>query len=473
MTKFPKGVSSFGMPIFGETTGRVFFVDSTSPNKGDDTSHGSEPFTPFATLDFAIGQCTANRGDRVYVLPGHTESVTGAAGINCDVAGVSVIGLGVGRDRPRFTFSTSTAASVDINAASVSIRNLVFDLTGIDNLTTGINAKSNDATIVGCEFIFANVTGQAAAVITSDANANRLRVLDNLFAGSSDAGCVVAIGLNCGSALITEGIEIGWNRIVGNFTTGINILATGGGSFSNLFVHDNTIQTLGSAQAGIIYNGDPAVGSTGVIANNQIAGTIIVSLLVINTSVAPYPAAINNFGYDSDTPNVNGVSIPVVGNQLSTSRSLIDEIIGAEMSYNRANYIAVTADLSSATWNTVAAHEILTVTGAVRVRILPICTSSVTSGGAITGILGTETTTNGMITSTDLTTLDAGMAWLSATPSHLYAKTAVLDFIIANGQDVGYTIGSNAATGGIIVFHVWWEPLNSTGAVVAGAGGVL
>src|SRR5262245_26293874 len=76
--------------------GNVFFVQSTHTNKGDSAGKGQTPDAPFATLDYAIGQCTADQGDLIVVLPGHVETVTGAAGVALDVAGVTVLGLGAG-----------------------------------------------------------------------------------------------------------------------------------------------------------------------------------------------------------------------------------------------------------------------------------------------------------------------------------------------------------------------------------------
>src|SRR4051812_41694686 len=74
--------------------GNVFWVQSTSANAGDSAGKGRSPGAPFATIDYAVGQCTAGQGDVILVLPGHVETVTAAAGVALDVAGVSVVGLG-------------------------------------------------------------------------------------------------------------------------------------------------------------------------------------------------------------------------------------------------------------------------------------------------------------------------------------------------------------------------------------------
>lgn len=158
------------------------------------------------------------------------------------------------------------------------------------------------------------------------------------------------------------------------------------------------------------------------------------------------------------------------------ARYIQDRVAGLALNQNSTNYIAVTADFTNATWNTVAAHEILTVTGAVHLIILPEVAGSVTSGGVPGMILGDETTTNSLIATGDVTALATGEWWFDTTYTRtvgLRAQINALDFVVANGKDIGYTITANALTGGSIVFHCWWEPINATGSVAAGAGGVL
>ncbi len=147
------------------------------------------------------------------------------------------------------------------------------------------------------------------------------------------------------------------------------------------------------------------------------------------------------------------------------------------------NYIALSVDLNSATWNTQAAHEILTVTGAINLKIMIEVTETLTDAAdAATMILGDEITTNGMIVSTsvagagDANQLDSGELWVDATPtdvSPIATSTAILEFTVFQGADVGYTIGGSAVVDGTLIMHMWWYPLDSTGAAVVGAGGVL
>ena len=64
LTRFPHGVSSFGMPVVPDIdvvsySGHTFFVDSAT---GSNSTFQGTFERPFATIDYAIGRCTANNG---------------------------------------------------------------------------------------------------------------------------------------------------------------------------------------------------------------------------------------------------------------------------------------------------------------------------------------------------------------------------------------------------------------------------
>ena len=68
-------------------TSNIFFVNSVT---GTDTAgYGQNPDAPFKSINFAVTQCTANQGDRIYVMPLHVETIAGAAGCAVSVAGVA------------------------------------------------------------------------------------------------------------------------------------------------------------------------------------------------------------------------------------------------------------------------------------------------------------------------------------------------------------------------------------------------
>lgn len=146
------------------------------------------------------------------------------------------------------------------------------------------------------------------------------------------------------------------------------------------------------------------------------------------------------------------------------------------------NYFSVSADMSSATWNTVASHEIATVTGMVHMIIIPECTETLVDAADAAYIqFGYEGLTTALIASTGAAgvggnAIAAGEIWIDATPADVFALTSnvrALDVVVNGGLDIGYEITGAALTEGTMVFHVFWEAINATGAVVAGAGGTL
>jgi hypothetical protein len=132
------GANNPGINIFANMppdpekgTGRVFWVGNNSTYvpggvAGSDTAGaaGDDMQHPFATLDYAHNQCSANRGDTIYILPGHAETLSAAA--TFDLAGVTVIGLGQGLQRPQFTVAFA-GDGFTITAADVRIENVYFN----------------------------------------------------------------------------------------------------------------------------------------------------------------------------------------------------------------------------------------------------------------------------------------------------------------------------------------------------------
>ena len=114
---FANGVAIRGMPILNSYGGNIFWVDSGSGSNTNDGTH----VRPYATLDYAVGKCTANNGDLILAKAGHTETVTAAGGLDLDVAGITIIGLGNGSDRPTVNFTTAVTADMDVDADNITI----------------------------------------------------------------------------------------------------------------------------------------------------------------------------------------------------------------------------------------------------------------------------------------------------------------------------------------------------------------
>ena len=153
-----------GVPVGGEfTTGSVFFVDS---NTGSNSNDGKSPDTALATLDYAIGKCTASKGDIIYLMPGHAETTTAIA---IDVAGVSIKGIGRGSARPTITATTGASDLIDITAAGTYMENVLL-VGAASGCTALIDIASADNTFVKVEFRHGAAPTDAVTVTTGARN---------------------------------------------------------------------------------------------------------------------------------------------------------------------------------------------------------------------------------------------------------------------------------------------------------------
>ncbi len=179
----------------GESTGSRFWVSSGT---GSDTAgHGKSPDAPFATLDYASAQCTASKGDIIYLMPGHAETIISATGCNLAVAGVRVKGLGSGANRPTFTFTTANAAVMTVDAANVSIENVVF-VCGKDGQTIMLDINADDCAVRNCEFRN-DATYQAVTMIDINGGA----------ANAADRPKIIGCRFLSTTAGATQAIEVG------------------------------------------------------------------------------------------------------------------------------------------------------------------------------------------------------------------------------------------------------------------------
>jgi hypothetical protein len=62
--------------VTGLSAGTDFYVSSVTGSSAND---GLSFSAPLATLAQAIALCTANKGDRIFLMPGHAETI-GASG---------------------------------------------------------------------------------------------------------------------------------------------------------------------------------------------------------------------------------------------------------------------------------------------------------------------------------------------------------------------------------------------------------
>lgn len=253
-----------GRPVGSALVGRgkTFYVDSAIDGTG-----GENPDEAVGTLDEAFALCTANRGDIIVVMPNHAETITGAAGIAHDVAGVSVVGLGVGSQRPRFLMDGGTSVTYAISAADAYVGNLVF-ASGHADVVTCFNVTASGAWIDACEFedntADENFVTEIKATSTTDNNADDLKVT-NCRAMTPDAS---------GAEFIEIAADLDGLVATGNFVckdagtaAGFIVCATGK-DLTNCRIESNRLVS-GATSGDIFINNDTAANS-GIVAFNLV-----------------------------------------------------------------------------------------------------------------------------------------------------------------------------------------------------------
>lgn len=271
---FANGVTIRGIPLQQCQPGQVFYVNNSSvlADGGIAGSNGN-PGTyqkPFSTIDYAVGRCLASRGDIIFVMPGHAETIADATTLVLDVAGVAIVGLGAGSLRPRLTFTAATA-NIPITAANVSVTNILhianfadvasaYTATGtatptdfilennefrdtssilnfVKTVTGNATANSMDGFAYWSNQVFGLATTAATTAVIMAAAQSRQSYRDNfvVYPVLNDTAALVAFGANN-----QLNLDMGRNRVFrpSTSTTG-GSLFSGGSTGSTGYVYDN------------------------------------------------------------------------------------------------------------------------------------------------------------------------------------------------------------------------------------------
>lgn len=255
---FANGVSIEGIPfaMIQNANGNTFWVDS---NKGSNGNKGTE-ISPFATIDYAIGRCTANQGDTIFVAQGHAEAIIAAGTITADVAGINIIGLGVGENRPVLTSTTATAASFLVSADDVYIANMVFKCNIASQLAV-LDCNAKRTHVVGCLFSEGNQTAITFIDINGGAEnaCDGVQILDCVFYSPTSGNHVSMIELGEVAAdIVIDGCKFG------DYSTEACIHNPTGNVLTNLTISNCTIVNAFAAKWAI----ELVSPSIGVISGN-------------------------------------------------------------------------------------------------------------------------------------------------------------------------------------------------------------
>lgn len=282
------GIPAVGGGTIPFSTGSYFFVDSTTGSNGNT---GKSPAKPFKTIDYAIGKCTASKGDVIVVMPGHTETITGAGGITCDVAGISIIGLGNANLRPTLTWS-ATASTILVTADNVLLRNFICKVS-IDSVVTGISITGAGCTLDAVDFQETSAK-QMLVFIQTAATADYLTIKNcrhrQVAAGS--AKWIDLVGADYAEIRNNDILVQASTHVIGGTTT----------ESLDIVIDSNIIVNPADAAQVVLL-----ASSTGMVSNNAGGGA--------KSAIAGGFALASAFGrenYTCNTANKNGLLDPVV-----------------------------------------------------------------------------------------------------------------------------------------------------------------
>jgi len=242
-------------------TGNIYYVDSAV---GSDTYTGTKKAWATATLDAAIGLCTEDNGDVIYVMQGHNESLTAADGVDCDVSGVTIIGLGHGSLMPTFDYDAAAGVFV-IGADNVTIVGLRFR-TSYNAVVNAIDIEDGvDYTyIINCQFGFAETATDEFNDAINFGDASNYGLVQGCYFDAGLQAAVSAIYLDYDSI----GTIIQDCTIMGDYSTA-NIV--GDTTLSqNLIIRRNLLWNGGTNDTGTEPCIEMLTGTSAIICDNYI-----------------------------------------------------------------------------------------------------------------------------------------------------------------------------------------------------------
>lgn len=267
---FANGLTIRGVPLTMANPGQVFWVyngTALMPGQRGGSNGNKGTFdSPFATVDYAVSQCVANRGDIVMIKPGHAETLSAADGFAIDVAGVAVVGLGSGTLMPTFTLSATTS-DVNISAANCALMNVRF-VPSTSDVVRAIQVTATYATIKDIFVADAGATNEILTVVKATGTT------DNEVDGLWIEGCR-AYGTSTAILEFFEfnshinGLVFRDNIIINEGTAaGVAIAGATGKNLLNAYIGGN--KTSNKATAGNLFIDSDSTASTGVAENNLI-----------------------------------------------------------------------------------------------------------------------------------------------------------------------------------------------------------
>jgi hypothetical protein len=218
LTNFPNGITSFGVPIHGRSSGTPIFGTTywVDANNGSSSYEGLEPSRAKATIQQAINLQIANTtglGDVIYVLPGvYTEGLTGP------LTKVSLIAVGGNwgyGPNAAVIYPASASGLDEITTNQVEISNFTFVSPSTSTTLPAVHFANmrwttfnNNALIGGAAACITGLqVGNEDAVATA-ANCDFNRISNNYFGTVFGTSAQFQYGIKVGRAGYDAGASV-------------------------------------------------------------------------------------------------------------------------------------------------------------------------------------------------------------------------------------------------------------------------
>jgi hypothetical protein len=225
---FSAGITIRNVPIAVTHPGKTFWVSNATTISdrqigGSDSNPGTFD-RPYSTIQNAINNCVADRGDIIFVKPGHVESVIAAGTISYNKAGVLLLGLGVGSNRPTLNYTTVATAAITVAANNFTVHNIlhVSKVAACAAAYTVANAQvANDFTVDSCEFRDSSTTLNFVSALVIGTTAN---ISDGLSFTNNRVIGQMATPTAATTAIVTSSDAVRWT-VSGNYASHQVLLA--------------------------------------------------------------------------------------------------------------------------------------------------------------------------------------------------------------------------------------------------------
>lgn len=251
---FNYGVTVRNVPITVSHPGRVFWLSNSTvvydrTRVGSDNSRGTFD-QPFATLNYAVSQCLANRGDVIMIKPGHAENITSSTACLFNIPGIAIIGLGVGSLRPTFTLNTANTATIPVSAANIAVQNCIFTANFLSIAAPFTLTTAKDFTVEKCLF---NETSSVLNFLNIVKSTGAANTIDGLYLADNEW---LGLGTTSVNSFVLTANDIDRAKLLRNVVnlnrtaTAAILMTVSAGVLTKFYAADNFCMSAQTASTG-------------------------------------------------------------------------------------------------------------------------------------------------------------------------------------------------------------------------------